>query len=95
MMAHPSPGDCLYPPFLCSTKVQVSYHGRNAHAAAAPWEGVNALDAVLQAFSNISMMRQQVRHPHLILTCLVLTSSSPNPHLSLRSAHPNGKLMAS
>jgi|EP01046_Picozoa_sp_COSAG06_P048967 metal-dependent amidase/aminoacylase/carboxypeptidase family protein len=57
MMAHPSPSDALYPPFLCSTKVIVSYHGRNAHAAAAPWEGVNALDAVLQAFSNISMMR--------------------------------------
>lgn len=61
MMAHPSPSDCLYPPFLCSTKVIVSYHGRNAHAAAAPWEGVNALDAVLQAFSNISMMRQQMK----------------------------------
>ena len=61
MMAHPSPTDCLYPPFLCTTMVHVSYHGRNAHAAAAPWEGVNALDAVLQAFSNISMMRQQMK----------------------------------
>lgn len=61
MMAHPSPTDCLYPPFLCTTMVAVSYHGRNAHAAAAPWDGVNALDAVLQAFSNISMMRQQMK----------------------------------
>ena len=67
--------------------MQVSYHGVNAHAAGAPWEGVNgtnhpslrdhcpspftqslwlavcfaALDAVLQAFSNISMMRQQMK----------------------------------
>jgi metal-dependent amidase/aminoacylase/carboxypeptidase family protein len=34
--------------------------GVNAHAAASPHEGVNALDAVIQAFVNVSMMRQQM-----------------------------------
>ncbi|KAJ5735496.1 uncharacterized protein N7483_000621 [Penicillium malachiteum] len=31
-----------------------------AHAAAAPWEGINALDAVVAAYNNISMLRQQL-----------------------------------
>jgi metal-dependent amidase/aminoacylase/carboxypeptidase family protein len=33
-----------------------------AHAAGAPWEGVNALDAAVLAYSNISALRQQT-HP--------------------------------
>lgn len=31
------------------------------HASATPWEGVNALDAVVAAYMNIAMLRQQVR----------------------------------
>ena len=34
----------------------------SAHAAGAPWEGINALDAAVLAYSNISALRQQV-HP--------------------------------
>ncbi|KAE8391558.1 hypothetical protein BDV23DRAFT_171525 [Aspergillus alliaceus] len=37
------------------------YHGFSAHAAASPWEGVNALGAVVAAYNNISMLRQQLR----------------------------------
>ncbi|GMF70087.1 unnamed protein product [Aspergillus oryzae] len=32
-----------------------------AHAAVSPWEGINALDAVVAAYNNISMLRQQLR----------------------------------
>src|SRR5207247_10990233 len=35
--------------------------GTAAHASADPWEGVNALDAVIQTFNNVSMLRQQIR----------------------------------
>lgn len=28
---------------------KVEYHGKEAHAAAAPWEGINALDALITA----------------------------------------------
>lgn len=34
----------------------------SAHAADSPWDGVNALDAVVSAYNNISMLRQQI-HP--------------------------------
>lgn len=38
------------------------YRGVSAHAADSPWDGVNALDAVVSAYNNISMLRQQI-HP--------------------------------
>ncbi|KAJ6036238.1 hypothetical protein N7540_000517 [Penicillium herquei] len=46
--------------FLANDKVQVTFTGKPAHAAAAPWEGINALDAVVSAYVNISMLRQQI-----------------------------------
>lgn len=39
----------------------MKYHGRTAHASAYPWEGANALDAAVMAYSNISVLRQQLR----------------------------------
>ncbi|KAJ6134436.1 hypothetical protein N7523_000758 [Penicillium sp. IBT 18751x] len=38
-----------------------AYKGVSAHAADSPWDGVNALDAVVSAYNNISMMRQQIQ----------------------------------
>lgn len=46
--------------YLANNKVQVTFTGKPAHAAAAPWEGINALDAVVSAYVNISMLRQQI-----------------------------------
>lgn len=37
------------------------YRGVSAHAAASPWEGVNALDALVTGYNTISMLRQQMR----------------------------------
>jgi amidohydrolase len=42
-------------------RVGFEFTGKAAHAAADPWEGVNALDAVIQTFNNVAMLRQQVR----------------------------------
>jgi metal-dependent amidase/aminoacylase/carboxypeptidase family protein len=39
----------------------LEFTGKAAHASADPWEGVNALDAVIQTFNNVSMLRQQIR----------------------------------
>lgn len=36
------------------------YQGVSAHAAANPWEGRNALDALVMAYNGISMLRQQI-----------------------------------
>jgi amidohydrolase len=42
-------------------RVGFEFTGRAAHAAADPWEGVNALDAVIQTFNSVALLRQQVR----------------------------------
>jgi metal-dependent amidase/aminoacylase/carboxypeptidase family protein len=39
----------------------ISFRGHTAHAAVDPWNGVNALDAVIQTFNGINALRQHVR----------------------------------
>jgi amidohydrolase len=46
---------------LAIQHVHVAFTGRAAHAAAAPWKGLNALDAVLLTFNGIGALRQQLR----------------------------------
>ncbi len=60
MMLHPTSRDSAWMNVLAVDHVNVEYRGKNAHAAAAPWEGVNALDAIILAFNGISAMRQQM-----------------------------------
>jgi len=61
MMVHPSPADVLKPSILARVRVTVTYKGHAAHAAAFPWEGINALDAAVMAYNNISALRQQLK----------------------------------
>jgi amidohydrolase len=46
---------------LAMDALQFEYAGRPAHAAAQPFEGINALDAVLQLFNAINALRQQLK----------------------------------
>jgi len=62
MMIHPGTGDLLYPMVLAIDTCMVEFRGKNAHAAGAPWEGRNALDALVLAYQAIALMRQQ-SHP--------------------------------
>lgn len=39
----------------------VRYTGKAAHAAAFPWEGLNALDAAVLCYQGVSCLRQQIR----------------------------------
>ncbi|KAI1092681.1 hypothetical protein F5B19DRAFT_492100 [Rostrohypoxylon terebratum] len=41
------------------TAFKVEYFGREAHAAASPWLGINALDALITAYNSLSVLRQQ------------------------------------
>lgn len=43
------------------THLDVEYHGRAAHAAKNPWDGINALDALVTGYNAVSMLRQQTR----------------------------------
>lgn len=40
---------------------EYTFHGKAAHASSAPWEGVNALNAVQLMFHALDMMRQHIR----------------------------------
>ncbi|KAL1918875.1 uncharacterized protein VTP21DRAFT_2897 [Calcarisporiella thermophila] len=60
MMLHPAHVDLVFPTILAIQGLDVEYFGRAAHAAGMPWEGVNALDAAVQAYNSISALRQQI-----------------------------------
>ncbi len=61
MMLHPSPNSSAWGNLIALQQLQVDYYGRNAHAGSNPWMGLNALDAMVLAYSSISAMRQQIR----------------------------------
>ena len=61
MMCHGWDQWILHQDLLGIVRVAFEFTGKAAHAAADPWEGVNALDAVIQTFNNVSMLRQQVK----------------------------------
>ncbi|CAI7638734.1 hypothetical protein PCG10_003650 [Penicillium crustosum] len=77
MMVHPGPfAECpgftgdAYMPTLASLKVTVRFTGKTAHAAMAPWEGTNALDAAVLSYSGIGVLRQQI-HPCNRVHCVI------------------------
>jgi amidohydrolase len=45
---------------LASEDAEVVFHGLQAHAAADPWKGKNALDAMIVLFSSVGLWRQQL-----------------------------------
>lgn len=60
-MAHPAQDDVAYLPDVAVHDVTVKFYGKASHAAAYPWEGINALDAAVLAYNNISVLRQQLK----------------------------------
>lgn len=64
--------------FLANDKLKVTFTGKPAHAAAAPWDGINALDAVVSAYVNISMLRQQILPTQRVHGVIVNGGERPN-----------------
>tara|TARA_B100000586_G_scaffold110582_1_gene79572 strand:- start:2101 stop:3243 length:1143 start_codon:yes stop_codon:yes gene_type:complete len=60
MMIHPAPYNVANPTLTTIQQYKVEYFGKDAHAAGAPQEGINALDAQIQLFVNASTFRQQL-----------------------------------
>ncbi len=60
MMVHPADVDLATMSSLAVQQVQVSYTGLAAHAAAAPQEGVNALDGAVLGYVNVAALRQHI-----------------------------------
>lgn len=61
VMVHLYNSNLLAPNLQALACYEYTFHGKAAHASAAPWEGVNALNAVQLMFHAIDMMRQHVR----------------------------------
>ena len=78
MMVHPCPFDASYANILSLTEVAITYEGKSAHASAYPWEGINALDAAVQAYVNISTMRQQCKPAWRIHGVIIDGGVKPN-----------------
>jgi amidohydrolase len=66
MMVHPSNLDLATMPCIAISEVEVTFHGRAAHASAMPHRGVNALDAVVTAYQSIAQLRQHIRQTERI-----------------------------
>lgn len=61
MMVHPADADLVAMDTIALQELIVNYHGRAAHAAAAPWDGRNALDAAVLGYMGVAAMRQHIR----------------------------------
>jgi amidohydrolase len=61
LLYHPSDVTHVTCALLASEDVHVTFHGFQAHAASDPWQGRNALDAMILLFSSVGLWRQQLR----------------------------------
>ncbi|KAJ2962902.1 hypothetical protein NQZ79_g1934 [Umbelopsis isabellina] len=78
MMLHPMPLDGIYAPMLALDSVKVEYFGKPSHAAAAPFNGRNAVDALMQAYNNIAMVRQQTLPTNRVHGIVTDGGNAPN-----------------
>lgn len=42
-------------------EIHCEFIGKSAHAGGNPWEGVNALDAMVSSYNNVAVLRQQIQ----------------------------------
>jgi amidohydrolase len=78
MMVHPADADLIAMDCIAIQEVEVSFHGKAAHAAAAPWEGRNALDAAVLGYMNVAALRQHIRPNERIHGIFTKGGDKPN-----------------
>ena len=78
MMVHPAPRSAIRLICNCISSLKVTYTGKAAHAAAFPWEGVNALDAAVMAYTSISVLRQQMKPTWRVHGVITNGGAKPN-----------------
>lgn len=87
LMVHPTPPwsksslgttGSAYGTTNANVKSNVKFTGKPAHAAVAPYEGVNALDAVVLSYNGMSMLRQQIRPSDRIHSVILEGGQRPN-----------------
>ena len=78
MMVHPWPNERLEANCLAVDHFDVTFEGKEAHASAAPWEGVNALDALTIAQVAVGLLRQQLRPGDQVHSIIVEGGAAAN-----------------
>lgn len=61
LMVHPADAELARMDTIAVQILDVDFHGVGAHAAAAPWEGRNALDAAVLGYMGVAALRQHIR----------------------------------
>jgi len=78
MMIHPADIDLRWMTTIAVSQVEVHYYGKSAHAAAFPWEGINALDAAVLGYMNVAALRQHIRPAERIHGVFLDGGEKPN-----------------
>jgi amidohydrolase len=78
MMIHPSNMNLITMPTIAVADVEAVYHGRAAHASAMPFRGLNALDAVVTAYSAIAQLRQHITNTDRVHGIITDGGMAPN-----------------
>jgi len=78
MMIHPADADLTRIDAIAVQQLRVTYHGKAAHAAAAPHEGRNALDAAVLGYQNVAALRQHIMSTERIHGVFTKGGDKPN-----------------
>ena len=78
MIVHPDTRNMPTEDALACSSVEVEFFGRSAHAAGQPHKGINALDAMLLAFTSINSLRQHIRGDARIHGIITDGGEAPN-----------------
>lgn len=78
MIVHPNTRNMPSEEALACSTLEVEFFGRPAHAASGPHKGINALDAMILAFTSINSLRQHVRSDARIHGIITDGGQAPN-----------------
>ena len=78
MMIHPYKGNYTAMQSLAIDAYKVEFFGVAAHAAAAPWDGKNALDGLILLFTSLNALRQHIRPDARIHGIISHGGAAPN-----------------
>jgi amidohydrolase len=78
MIVHPDVRNMVTIQALSCISLEVEFFGQPAHAAAQPYKGINALEAMILAFTSINSLRQHIKSEARIHGIITDGGEAPN-----------------
>ena len=78
MIVHPDVHNMVTIQALSCSSLEVEFFGQPAHAAAQPYKGINALEAMILAFTSVNSLRQHIRSEARIHGIITDGGEAPN-----------------